>query len=223
LAATLTDAGDWPAAEREFQHALQLAPSNALAHHWYATMLITLDRKQEALREIRRASELDPLSQPIRGTMILIEMYLGVRSPTAPRHSPIIDPNDPGAAAGRSVNLARGGRCSEAYAENKRAQQLAPDNNAMLNSLVGVRLLCGDRAGAMSLFAEVKRRPQIERQGVYIAEVHTKLGQVDSALAWLGRAHWGMSTSMELRIGLPLQPLRADSRYREILSKQNMR
>jgi TolB-like protein/DNA-binding SARP family transcriptional activator len=222
LAATLTDAGDWATAEREFQRALQLAPSNALAHHWYATMLITLDRKQEALREIRRASELDPLSQPIRGTITLIEMYLGVRSPTAPLHNPIIDPNDPGAAAARSVNLARGGRCSEAYAENKRAQQLAPDNTAMLNSLVGVRLLCGDRAGAMSLFSEVKRRPQIERQGVYIAEVHAKLGQADSAFAWLDRAHWGMSTRMELRIAQPLKPLRTDPRFREILRKQNM-
>jgi TolB-like protein len=222
LAATLTDAGEWPAAEREFRHALQLAPSNALAHHWYSILLITLDRKQEALREIRRARELDPLSQPIRGTMTLIEMYLGVRSPTAPLRSPIIDPNDPGSAAGRSVNLARGGRCSDAYAENKRAQQLAPDNNAMLNSLVGVRLLCGDRAGAMSLFAEVERRPQIELQGVYIAEVHVKLGQVDSAFAWLDRTHWVMSTRMELRIAQPLKPLRADPRYREILRKQNM-
>jgi TolB-like protein/DNA-binding SARP family transcriptional activator/Flp pilus assembly protein TadD len=222
LAATLTDAGEWSAAEREFQRALQLAPSNSLAHHWYAILLITLDRKQEALREIRRARELDPLSQPIRGSATLIEMYLGVRSPTAPLRNPIIDPNDPGSAAGRSVNLARGGRCSEAYAENKRAQQLAPDNNAMLNALVGVRLLCGDRADAMSLFAKVKRRPQIERQGVYIAEVHTKLGQIDSAFAWLNRAHWGMATRMELRTGVPLNPLRADPRYEQILRKQKM-
>jgi Flp pilus assembly protein TadD len=222
LAATLTDAGDWPAAEREFRRALQLAPSNALAHQWYGILLITLDRKQEALREIRRANELDPLSQPIRSTRVGIERYLGVLSPAAPLHSPIIDPNDPGAAAGRSVTLARDGHCSEAYAENERAQQLAPDNPAMLNALVGVRLLCGDRAGAMSLFAEVKRWPQMELLGVYFAEVHAKLGQADSAFAWLRRAHWTMSTRMELRVGVPLKPLRADPRYREILRKQNM-
>jgi TolB-like protein/DNA-binding SARP family transcriptional activator/Flp pilus assembly protein TadD len=222
LAATLTDAGAWPAAEREFRRALQLAPSNALAHHWYSALLVTLDRKQEALREIRRARELDPLSQPIRGMTVLIERYLGILSPTAPVRSPIIDPNDPGPAAGRSVTLARDGRCSDARAENKRAQQLAPDNNSMLISLVGVRLLCGDRAGAMSLFAQVKRRPQIEVQGVYVAEVHAKLGQVDSAFAWLDRAHWGMSSRMELRIADPLKPLRADPRYRQLLRRQNM-
>ena len=224
LAGTLTDAGDWAAADREFRRALQLAPSNALAHHWYAVMLITLDRKQEALREIRRARELDPLSQAIRGTTTMIETYVGIRSPTAPPlpRSAIVDPNHPGTAAARSVNLARAGRCSEAGTENKRAQQLAPDENMMLLSLVGVRLLCGDRAGAKSLLAKVERRPQIELQGVYVAEVHLKLGQIDSAFAWLGRTHWGMANRMHLRIDKALKPLRTDPRYRELLRKQNM-
>ena len=154
----------------------------------------------------------------------MFETYVGIRSPTTlplPR-SVVIDPNHPGTAAARSVNLARAGRCSEAGAENKRAQQLAPDENMMLLSLVGVRLLCGDRAGAKSLLAKVERRPQIELQGVYVAEVHLKLGQIDSAFAWLGRTHWGMANRMHLRIDRELKPLRADPRYRELLNKQNM-
>ena len=223
LAATLTDAGDWPAAEREFTRAIQIAPNNALAHEWYAALLITLDRKQEALREVRRARELDPLSQSIRGMTILIEKYLGINSTTPPLpRSAIIDPNHPGTAAARSVNLARNGRCSEAYAESNRAQQLAPNNRAMMISLVGVRLLCGDRAGAKSLLATVERRPQIELEGVYVAEVHLKLGQIDSAFAWLDRTRWGMASRMHLRIDSELKPLRADPRYRQLLNKQKM-
>jgi len=27
---------DWPAAEREYQRALELSPNYATAHHWYA-------------------------------------------------------------------------------------------------------------------------------------------------------------------------------------------
>jgi TolB-like protein/DNA-binding SARP family transcriptional activator/Flp pilus assembly protein TadD len=224
LAGTLTDAGDWAAADREFRRALQLAPSNALAHHWYAILLITLDRKQEALREIRRARELDPLSQAIRGTTTMIETYVGIRSPTAPPlpRSAIVDPNHPGTAAARSVNLARAGRCSEAGTENKRAQQLAPEENMMLISRVGVMLLCGDRSGAKSLLTRVERRPQIGLQGVYVAEIHVGLGQTDSAFAWLGRTHWGMANRMHLRIDRELKPLRADPRYHELLRKQNM-
>ncbi|MDB4870418.1 MAG: transcriptional activator protein [Gemmatimonadales bacterium] len=224
LAGTLTDAGDWLGAEREFRRALQLAPSNALAHHWYAILLITLDRKQEALHEIRRARELDPLSQAIRGTTTMIETYVGIRSPTAPPlpQSTIVDPNHPGTAAARSVNLARAGRCSEAGAENKHAQQLAPDENMMLISRVSVMLLCGDRGGAKSLLAQVERRPQIGLQGVYVAEVHAKLGETDSAFMWLSRTHWGMANRMHLRIDREWKPLRTDPRYRELLRKQNM-
>jgi TolB-like protein/DNA-binding SARP family transcriptional activator/Flp pilus assembly protein TadD len=224
LAATLTDAGDWLGAEREFRRALELAPSNALAHQWYAALLITLDRKQEALSEIRRARELDPLSQPIRGMTAMFETYVGIRSPTSPplARSVVVDPNHPGTAAARSVNLARAGQCSEAGAENKRAQQLAPDENMMLISRVGVLLLCGDRSGAKSLLARVERRPQIDQQGVYVAEIHAKLGQTDSAFAWLGRTHWGMANRMHLRIDRELKPLRTDPRYQELLRKQNM-
>jgi TolB-like protein/Flp pilus assembly protein TadD len=224
LAGTLTDAGDWLGAEREFRHALQLAPSNALAHQWYAALLITLDRKQEALREIRRARELDPLSQPIRGMTVMFETYAGIRSPSVlplPR-SIVVDPNHPGTAAARSINLARAGRCSEAGAENKRAQQLAPNENMMLISRIGLLLLCGDPAGAKSLLRQVERRPQIDQQGVYVAEVQVKLGQIDSAFAWLGRTHWGMANRMHLRIDRELKPLRTDPRYNELLRKQNM-
>jgi TolB-like protein/DNA-binding SARP family transcriptional activator/Flp pilus assembly protein TadD len=224
LAGTLTDAGDWLGAEREFRHALQLAPSNALAHQWYAALLITLDRKQEALGEIRRARELDPLSQPIRGMTVMFETYAGIRSPTVlplPR-SIIVDPNHPGTAAARSINLARAGRCSEAGAENKRAQQLAPNENMMLISRVGVLLLCGDRSGAKSLLRQVERAPQIDQQGVYVAEIHVKLGEIDSAFAWLGRTHWGMANRMHLRIDRELKPLRTDPRYNDLLRKQNM-
>jgi TolB-like protein/Tfp pilus assembly protein PilF len=224
LAGTLTDAGDWPNAELEFRRALQLAPSNALAHHWYAILLVTLDRKGEALREIRRARELDPLSQPIREMTTMIETYGGIRSSTAPPlpRSTIVDPNHPGTAADRSINLARVGRCSEAGAENKRAQQLAPDENMTLVSHVRVVLLCGDRAGAKSLLALVERRPQIDLQGVYIAEAHVRLGQTDSAFAWLDRTRWGMANRLRLRIDEGLNPLRADPRYHELLRKQNM-
>jgi hypothetical protein len=178
------------------------------------------------VREIRRARELDPLSSPILGAAVGIESYAGIINTTGkplPRSAAVVDPNDPRTAAGRSVNLARAGRCSEAYSENARAQQLAPDNTAMLNSLVGVRLLCGDRSGAMSLFAKVKRRPDVDRQGVFIAEVYAKLGQMDSAFAWLDRTHWGMGTRMELRVGVPLKPVRLDPRYQQLLRKLNMR
>lgn len=53
---------DWLGAERELKRAIELNPSYATAHHWYAYYLETLGRFDEAVEEIQRARELDPLS-----------------------------------------------------------------------------------------------------------------------------------------------------------------
>lgn len=56
--------GRWNAvlAEREFKRAIELNPNDAEAHHWYASMLSTMQRYDEALSEIDRARQLQPTS-----------------------------------------------------------------------------------------------------------------------------------------------------------------
>ncbi|HEY4354457.1 MAG TPA: hypothetical protein VGN16_01825 [Acidobacteriaceae bacterium] len=49
-------------AESEFRRAIELDPRNATTHHWFANVLMTSGRNQEALAEIDRARELDPTS-----------------------------------------------------------------------------------------------------------------------------------------------------------------
>ncbi len=57
---------NWSGAEQEFRRAIELNPSYATAHHWYAEdLLIRIGRQQEALAEIERARQLDPLSLQI--------------------------------------------------------------------------------------------------------------------------------------------------------------
>jgi len=222
-ASMLTDRGNWTEAEAEFRKAIALEPGNALAHHWYAILLVTLDRRDDALREIRRAKELDPLSQALQGAKGTIEIYAGVKRSARPvERKALLDPTHPGTLAGRSVRLAEGGHCQEAYAENRRAQDLAPDNAMILLSLVGVHMFCGERVRARTLLGEVERRPDAPHVGVYLAEVYTAEDQTDSAFAWLERAHWGMDTRMELRVSERLQPLRADPRWRRLLDRMGL-
>jgi TolB-like protein/DNA-binding winged helix-turn-helix (wHTH) protein len=53
---------DWVGAEREFQRALDLNPNFAQAHHWYGNLLLGPEgRHDEAIAELQRAGELDPL------------------------------------------------------------------------------------------------------------------------------------------------------------------
>jgi DNA-binding SARP family transcriptional activator/TolB-like protein/Tfp pilus assembly protein PilF len=223
-AAILTGGGKWTEADAEFRTAIALEPSNALAHHWYAILLITLDRRDEAVREARRAAELDPLSQAAQGAKVMIETYAGVRGnpKQVPARAALIDPTHPGTIATRSVKLAQTGHCPEAYAENRRAQELAPDNTRTLLSLVGVHMFCGKRKRARRLLDDVERRPDALGSGVFIAMVYTVQGQTDSAFAWLERARWGLETRMELRISERLKPLRGDPRYRQLLNRMGL-
>ena len=56
---------DFATGEREFRRAIDLNPSNAVPHHWYANALLALHRYPEALTEIDRAQTLDPSSSAI--------------------------------------------------------------------------------------------------------------------------------------------------------------
>jgi TolB-like protein/DNA-binding winged helix-turn-helix (wHTH) protein/Tfp pilus assembly protein PilF len=54
---------DWQGAEQEFHRALELNPNFAQAHHWYGNLLLGPEgRHEEAIAELQRAQELDPLS-----------------------------------------------------------------------------------------------------------------------------------------------------------------
>jgi TolB-like protein/DNA-binding winged helix-turn-helix (wHTH) protein/Flp pilus assembly protein TadD len=54
---------DWQGAEQEFRRAIELNPNFARAHHWYGNLLLGPEgRHEEAIAELERARELDPLS-----------------------------------------------------------------------------------------------------------------------------------------------------------------
>jgi tetratricopeptide (TPR) repeat protein len=58
---------DWVAAEREFQRALQLNPSDPYAHLFYSNSCLSpLGRHDEAIAEMKKAIELDPFSPRIQ-------------------------------------------------------------------------------------------------------------------------------------------------------------
>lgn len=216
--------GNWARAEDEFKQALRLQPDNALAHHWYALLLVTLDRREEALAHIRRAKQLDSTSQVIDGANMMIEFFNGLKLPLGNPGNvkKIQDPTFPLWHSVYGVNLAKRGRCSEAYEANRVAQELAPDNTLMMLGLVGVHLLCGDSTRGHALLAEIERRPDAAHMAVYIATVYAYEHKPDVAFAWLDRAQWNLQTYYQLRVNPDLAPLRTDPRFTQLLHRLKM-
>jgi TolB-like protein/DNA-binding winged helix-turn-helix (wHTH) protein/Tfp pilus assembly protein PilF len=62
--AFILDGFDWDldSGGKEFRRAIELNPGYATAHHWYAWHLSLLGRYNEAIAEMRKAENLDPLS-----------------------------------------------------------------------------------------------------------------------------------------------------------------
>ena len=57
---------DWAGSRKHFERAIELNPNYATAHHWYGDIyLAPVGRVDDAVAEIRKAQELDPLSSII--------------------------------------------------------------------------------------------------------------------------------------------------------------
>jgi len=66
---------DWQGAENEYRRAIELNPKYSTAHHWYAAQLLLQGRLDQALQEIKKAKQLDPLSLAINKDFAVILLY----------------------------------------------------------------------------------------------------------------------------------------------------
>src|SRR6185503_5231546 len=68
---------DWRAAEREFRRALELRPNYADAYFSYGRFLASRRRIEEAIAQVSRSVELDPLSLPLQANRALLDYFAG--------------------------------------------------------------------------------------------------------------------------------------------------
>jgi len=68
---------DWDKGESEFLKVIELNPSDANSHAYYAHLLLFLKRPDEALAQAQLALELDPLNPLIQGLVAVVYGHLG--------------------------------------------------------------------------------------------------------------------------------------------------
>jgi tetratricopeptide (TPR) repeat protein len=76
LAFALMYLWEWGEAEKEFKRAISLNPNYPTAHQWYNLYLRRTGRFDEALAEIKRAHELDPLSLVINSNIAALYLMM---------------------------------------------------------------------------------------------------------------------------------------------------
>lgn len=208
---------DWKGAERGFRRAIELNPSYATAHHWYAHLLRALGRFEEAVAEIRRAQELDPLSLIINSNVGSALFYAGRYAEAAAqyRRTLEINPNWAPAHWGLGRTLRKLGRVPEALAAHEKAVTLSGRDAGYVCTLANALALAGRLAGAQSLLAEMEERARRQYVSPYdMALIHAGLGDADRAMASLERAYVERHSSLrQLRVDERLDPVRSDPRF----------
>ena len=182
---------NWEAAEKEYRRALELNPNYATAHRLYADFLSSMGRPKEAIREIGRAQELDPLSLVIN-MEVGWNYYIARDYDRAMAHSLKaldMDPKFDPARHTLGLSYLQLGKLDDAIAELQRVLDGSRGNPACLAALGHALALAGCRPLARDALKEMQDRSQSGYVSPYLsALVYTGLSENELALDAIDRA-----------------------------------
>jgi TolB-like protein/DNA-binding winged helix-turn-helix (wHTH) protein/Tfp pilus assembly protein PilF len=211
---------NWEAAEKEFRRAIELNPGYATAHHWYAWHLSGMGRNSEAIAEMRKAENLDPLSLIINADLaeLLLIARFSDQSIQQSRKTLDMDPNFAVAHYDLGQALLQKHMYSEAIAELETATKLSADSPICKSTLAYAYAISGRRNDALKILNDLTRRSNGFSNAAEIALIYAGLGENDQAMAWLEKAYSErFNPSILLRPAF--DPLRSDTRFQKLVHR----
>jgi TolB-like protein len=218
---------DWPGAERDFRRGLELSPNFAEMHAHYAFCLVLFGRNEEALAEMRRALDLDPLSP--RFGFGSARLFFFMRQYDAAldqyRKTLELDPSSAFAYEWLGDASEKKQMQKEAIAEWSKALHLSGvDEDASL--LERTYAKSGFDAAVHALAQKrLERFKEKTARGEYVPAVeyvtaYMRLGDKEQAFAWLAKAVEERNRlAFEIKVNPIFDPLRGDPRFESLLQK----
>ena len=217
------DGFDWDlkGGEREFLRALELNPGYATAHHWFAWHLSLMGRYPEAIAEMKKAQNLDPLSLIIQADLaeLLVIAHEYDESIQQSQKAIEMDPNFAMAHNQLGQGYLEKHMNEPAVAQLRAAVQLSADSPTCVANLARAYAASGNKSEATDLLGELKKRSNANySHGSEIATVYAALGDKDQAMIWLAKAYEErFNPGVLLRPGF--DPLRTDPRFQDIVRR----
>jgi eukaryotic-like serine/threonine-protein kinase len=211
-------------AESEYKKAIELNPNYPTAHHWYSRLLRAVGRQDEALDEIKRAAELDPLSMIFMNNIAEIYLDRGDLNASFNTCQRMIelDPNFWPAHAVLGIILVKQNRFAEATAEGQKAAEFSNRSSGSLALLGYVHARAGQRAEAQSVINELEKKfAQKTADARDLAVVYSGLNDKDKAFEWLEKAYQYRSFQLaNLRLEpLLIEALSGDPRWADLFRR----
>jgi TolB-like protein/DNA-binding winged helix-turn-helix (wHTH) protein/Tfp pilus assembly protein PilF len=212
---------DWESGGKEFRRGIELSPDYAIGHEWYGWHLAASGRNDEAVAEVQKAVNLDPLSPSI-GADLAEELLVAHRFDESINQSRKTMTLDPFFAPTHYVlgqAFVQKHNYSEAIAELKRAAELSPGSTAFTANLAYAYAVSGDRDRAAKLLNDLKNQTsQSSPNAPEIAMVYVGLDEKDQAMAWLEKAYAERFSPWVLMRPC-FDPLRSDSRFADLVRR----
>ena len=216
---------DWDCfgAETDYNWAIGLNASYATAHHWYGILLRDMGRFDEALVEIERARELNPLSVSINTSLASLFYYARQYDWAIEQCKKAIgmDPNFHWVHNVLASAYLQKFSFDEAIAEFLEAVNLSDGNSSYVADFAFAYAVAGNRNEALKILEELFKRSKQGYVSQYaIASIYAALEKNDQAFEFLEEAFKERDRSLLLlKIDPRVDNLRADPRFIALLEK----
>ncbi len=211
------------AADREFRRALQLRPGYATAHQFYAYSLTVMGKLPEAIKERKKAVELDPIN-PLMASALGEAYYQARQFDLTIQENQRALELDPTYAIAL-VNIGRAyqqkGMHPQAQAAFQKILTVVPDDPAVLALLGHEYAVSGRRTEAQQISAQLTNISAHRYvPALYFALISTGLGDKDDAFRWMDVAVEERTEYLVYLASEPLaDPLRNDPRFDDLQKK----
>jgi serine/threonine-protein kinase len=214
---------DWTGSEEDFRAAIAASPSYANVHQYLANLLAAMGRFDEALAEVSRAEEIDPLSLPAKTSRGLCLFYAR-RCDEAVKGLEAALEMDPTFAPARNVlawNFAQAGMPERAIEEERRAVDASGRGMFYLGNLGYLYAFAGHPAEAEEIRGELEAMSRQRYVSAYmLALIEAALGEGDRSFQLLEEAlrsgDWLINL---LRVDSRIDPLRSDPRFTDLIRR----
>jgi TolB-like protein/Tfp pilus assembly protein PilF len=208
---------DWAAAEERYRTAVALNPSSDAAHRSYGVFLAGLARHDEALAEVERAVELDPLCLTVNSSAAWVcyaaRQYDRVVAWC--RHTLEMRPDFVAARRFLAAAYLQIGRVPDAIAELEGTIRQSGPEPVLVAWLAHARAIAGNRDESLAGLHQLQQLARTRYVSAYQTSlVYVGLGDVDGAFRSLEQACQDRAGGLvNLGIEPRLDPIRSDARY----------
>ena len=213
----------WDGLEEEFLRAIESSPSRASIRHWYAELLMTTGRAEEAIAQCQAGLRLDPLS-PLSATSLAGNLYFARRYAEAVQVlERALELDDTHFLPHFRLGLVRiqQGRFRDAVQEMQRSVALAGGSTETRAGLAMAKAAAGEMEAARDLVNGLLHdRPTHFVLPFNLAKVHAAAGDVSEALAWLRTSFDEMNPDLiEMGVEPLFDPVRETPEFQHMLRR----